>query len=363
MTFVNQKLEEMQKPEKGLAEKNEEVGTRKFRIGKVESMEGLRRRLSDRIVGQPDAVEAIVRALSIASAGLHDEHRPIASMLFVGPTGVGKTELARQLAKEISGDEDDLCRIDMNALAQEHYSASLTGAPPGYSGAKEKLSLFDRDRIEGNISKPSVVLFDEVEKAHQTVIRALLHVLDAGKLKLASGNEEIDFRNAVVIFTSNLGARSIVDSVGRLNAGRVRGNPFWNGFLRKIDRKDKEDPVIKEVKAFFDPEFFNRFDEVIRFSALDKATAQKIAEREFASLSDRLRKQDLDLQFDPRVIDFVVERGFDPAFGARNLKRVMRIDVMAPIAERIVGQGSSWDGNNTTIKLEIWSEGIQATLR
>src|SRR4051812_13392756 len=142
-------------------------------------------RLAGRILGQPDAVRAAARAVSIARAGVADPGRPLASVLLVGPTGVGKTELVRQIAAEIRSGPDDLCRIDMAALAQEHYAASFSGAPPGYAGSKESFTVFDKNKIEGDPYTPGIVLFDEVEKADPTVIRSLLHVLDTGDLRLA----------------------------------------------------------------------------------------------------------------------------------------------------------------------------------
>ncbi|BBY46642.1 hypothetical protein MARA_00720 (plasmid) [Mycolicibacterium arabiense] len=169
-------------------------------------------RLGQRILGQPDAVSAVARALSIAHAGVHDPGRPLASVLLVGPTGTGNTELVRQVAAEIPSGADDLCRIDMAVLAQEHYAASFSGAPPEYPGSKESFTLLDKDKIEGDPYTPGIVLFDEVEKADPTVIRALLHVLDSGELRLANGRERISFRNSYVFMTSNLGSRDVAEA-------------------------------------------------------------------------------------------------------------------------------------------------------
>ncbi len=195
-------------------------------------------RLGSRILGQPDALEAVTRAVAIAQAGVTDPGRPLASVLLVGPTGVGKTELVRQVAAELRSGPDDLCRIDMAALAQEHYAASFSGAPPGYAGSKESFTLFDKNKIEGDPFMPGIVLLDEIEKADPTVIRALLHVLDCGRLRLANGRETISFRNSYVFMTSNLGsrdaARSCVAATGggtarpaaRTAGGRGRRSPM-----------------------------------------------------------------------------------------------------------------------------------------
>jgi ATP-dependent Clp protease ATP-binding subunit ClpA len=168
----------------------------------------MRKRLLSHIVGQDHAIDVLLRSIAVAKAGLNDPERPPANILLLGPTGVGKTELVRQVAGLLRSAPDDLSRIDMSSLSQEHYMASLTGAPPGYAGAKENLSPLDRSKIAGNPYVPGIALFDEVEKAHRSVHRALLHVMDTGILTLASGQETISFRNTYVFMTSNLGSLS-----------------------------------------------------------------------------------------------------------------------------------------------------------
>lgn len=294
--------------------------------------------LTSRVLGQEKAVSSVVRALTIAAAGIRERDRPIASLLFVGPTGVGKTELARQLAVAVGGSPDDLCRVDMSSLAQEHYSASLTGAPPGYAGAKERYTLFDRERIEGNHSRPGIVLFDEVEKAHTTVLRTLLQILDTGVLHLNSGNDIISFRNAIIILTSNLGTEQHRSSsaIDRLLS---RCGGLTNHFTRLHSRHtagDGRDPVLSAVENFFDPELFNRFDEVIRFNALTYDVSRQIVDTELSRLQQRLAAQRIEWIPSTEIRDIIVRSGFDETYGARNLKRCLRTHLYAPVAASIV---------------------------
>jgi ATP-dependent Clp protease ATP-binding subunit ClpA len=165
--------------------------------------------LRSRITGQTAALNAVAASLAMTKAELGDPRKPLAVMLLMGPTGVGKTETVRLLAEAIHGRSDALCRIDMNTLAQEHYAASLIGAPPGYVGSKEGNTLFDREAVEGTFGKPGIVLFDELEKASEPVIRALMNIFDNGQLRLSSGTSTLDFRNSLIFMTSNVGAQSI----------------------------------------------------------------------------------------------------------------------------------------------------------
>ncbi len=282
----------------------------------------LSRRLGAAILGQPHAVEAVVRAVSIAQVGVADPGRPLSSVLLVGPTGVGKTELVRQVAAALRTGPDDLCRIDMSALAQEHYAASLSGAPPGYAGSKESFTLFDKGKIEGGPYQPGIVLFDEVEKADASVLRALLHVLDTGELRLANGQQKISFRNSYIFLTSNLGS-------GKIAAlQRSRRRRRWWGKPAASERELARDAV----ESFFDPEFFNRIDETVVFDAFDDNTAERVTRKEIGDLVHRLKARGVELEVDDSVVEFVQAKGFDPVYGARGLRRAIRTELTEPVA-------------------------------
>ncbi|MCV7170434.1 ATP-dependent Clp protease ATP-binding subunit [Mycobacterium manitobense] len=293
-------------------------------------------RLGQRIIGQPKAVSAAARALSIAHAGVADPGRPLASVLLVGPTGVGKTELVRQIAAEIRTGPDDLCRIDMAALAQEHYAASFSGAPPGYAGSKESFTLFDKNKIEGDPYTPGIVLFDEVEKADRTVIRALLHVLDSGELRLANGRDRISFRNSYVFMTSNLGSKDVAAA-----QRTSRWSPRWRRL--RVFAASPTDPVARAhglvsaaVEEFFDPEFLNRIDETVVMAPFDASTARKVTVREVGLFSARLAREHVELRVDYPVMEFLQDCGFDPIYGARGLRRTIRSHLVAPVAECVL---------------------------
>jgi ATP-dependent Clp protease ATP-binding subunit ClpA len=299
---------------------------------------GVRRR----VLGQSAAVAAVEHALVIAQAGFHDRERPLTSLLLVGPTGVGKTELVRRLAAELRGGPDDLCRVDMGQLGQEHYAATLAGAPPGYAGSRESSSLFDRAKIEGTPLTPGIVLFDEVEKAHPVVLRALLGVLDYGQLTLANGEQTISFRNAFVFLTSNLGSaevarrrsagwRRVLDSAHRTPALR---DPARRA-TRLFGRRDTA-AVQREVRRFFEPEFLNRLDDVVFFHEISSETAADIVALRLGEVISLLSRRGVELHVGDGVIDTLVHLGFDPVNGARGLSRAIRRHVLVPVAEALV---------------------------
>nr|WSY48856.1 AAA family ATPase [Streptomyces sp. NBC_00886] len=305
---------------------------------------GLRERLRARVIGQDHAVEALVRAVTIGRSGLQEPDRPIAGLLFVGPTGVGKTQLVRALAEVVRSGPEDFCRIDMSALAQEHYVASLAGAPPGYAGSKEGLTVLVPELIESDGDKPGIALFDEIEKAHPTVVRALLHVLDNGRFTLSNGTRTIDFRNCVVVMTSNLGARTI--TAHRRGGGRrwwprcpvpgPRVSELASLLVHPPTRAGggaEGDILAAALQDFFDPEFLNRFDEIVVFDGIDARTAVEIAGREVRVVIDRLRERSVRTHVTQDVIEYLACIGHDEMFGVRALKRAVRRELLTPLAD------------------------------
>jgi ATP-dependent Clp protease ATP-binding subunit ClpC len=276
--------------------------------------------LSKFVVGQDPAVQAIAKAVRRNRAGLRDPRRPIGSFVFLGPTGVGKTELARVLARFLFQDEDALIRIDMSEFMEKFNVSRLVGAPPGYVGYEEGGQLTEKVR-----RKPySVVLLDEIEKAHPDVFNILLQVLDDGQLT-DSMRRKVNFKNTVLIMTSNLGTR------------QIKGASL--GF-RKPDEgttySKMKDTVMDEVKRTFNPEFLNRIDEIIVFRALDVEDMQKIVKILLDQVGTRLKRKDISLNFTQEALDFLIEKGFDPALGARPLRRTIQRLVEDPLAELVL---------------------------
>ena len=281
--------------------------------------------LSKRVVGQGEAVQAVSKAVRRARAGLQDPNRPIGSFIFLGPTGVGKTELTKALANFLFDDETAMVRMDMSEFMEKHSVARLIGAPPGYVGYEEGGALTESVR-----RRPyQVVLFDEIEKAHPDVFNVLLQVLDDGRLTDGQGRT-VDFRNTLIIMTSNLGAEYLTNLAEGQDVDAVR------------------DQVMEVVKASFRPEFLNRVDETILFHRLRREDMGAIVDIQMARLSDLVseRKITIDLGEDAR--DWLADKGYDPAYGARPLKRVIQKFVQDPLAEKILG-GEIADGQNVKI--------------
>lgn len=278
--------------------------------------------LRKRIVGQDGVLDAIDDMLHVVKADIGNKQRPLSVMMFLGPTGVGKTETARLIAEAIQGSSDALVRIDMNTLAQEHYSAALTGAPPGYVGSKEGHSLLSVDAIAGSFSAPSIVLFDEIEKASDEVIRALMNVLDTGKLTLASGVKELDFRNSLIFMSSNIGASEVENS-------RSKRYRFWR---RHHQEKQLIDLALRKK---FDPEFINRIDAVLSFGHLQRAHLSNVLDIELAKFQQRLGKRQVELQLDAECRSYLVEK-YDARYGARHIARRLRRDLEPAVARAML---------------------------
>ena len=281
----------------------------------------LEEELHKRVVGQGEAVEAISRAIRRARAGLKDPKRPIGSFIFLGPTGVGKTELARALAEVMFGDEDAMIRIDMSEYMEKHATSRLVGAPPGYVGFDEGGQLTEKVR-----RKPySVVLLDEIEKAHPDVFNILLQVLDDGRLTDSKGRT-VDFRNTVVIMTSNVGADALKY---QKNLGFSLGDT-------NSKYKDMKSTMLEELKKAFRPEFLNRIDEMIVFHSLEKDHLKEIVSFMASALTKRLKEQDIELELTESALEKIAKEGYDPQYGARPIRRALQKNVEDRLSEELL---------------------------
>ena len=292
-----------------------------------EKLKHLEETLHKRVIGQNEAVEAVSKAIRRGRVGLKDPNRPIGSFLFLGPTGVGKTELSKALAEALFGNESAMIRVDMSEYMEPHSVAKLIGSPPGYVGYDEGGQLTEKIR-----RKPySVILFDEIEKAHPDVMNMLLQILDDGRLTDAQGRT-VNFKNTVIIMTSNVGARAITDK-------NVLG--FSNSSKDKNEEQEKEYENIKkdvmaELKKQFRPEFINRIDDIIVFHKLTDDDIGKIIEIMLKQVKERLSEQEYDVEIDKSVKDLVAKKGIDANYGARPLKRAIQSNVEDKIAEAIL---------------------------
>ena len=271
--------------------------------------------LHKRVVGQDDGVTKVTEAILRSKAGIKDPTKPIGSFLFLGPTGVGKTELAKALAENLFDDEQNMVRIDMSEYMEKHSVSRLIGAPPGYVGYEEGGQLTEAVR-----RKPySVVLFDEVEKAHPDVFNVLLQVLDDGRITDSQGRT-VDFKNTILIMTSNIGSAYLLDGIEE------------DGSIRQ----DAQDKVMEQLRASFRPEFLNRLDEIIMFKPLTKDNIGSIVDLMMKDLNQRLADQEITLELDPSAKDYIIDGGYDPVYGARPLKRYLQKNVETLAAKLIL---------------------------
>jgi ATP-dependent Clp protease ATP-binding subunit ClpB len=293
--------------------------------GEKEKLLRMEEQIGTRVVGQAEAVKAVSTAVRRARAGLQDPNRPIGSFMFLGPTGVGKTELTKALAAFLFDDESALLRIDMSEYMEKHSVARLIGAPPGYVGYEEGGALTEAVR-----RRPyQVILFDEIEKAHPDVFNVLLQVLDDGRLTDGQGHT-VDFRNTLIVMTSNLGAELLVNQPEGQDTEAVR------------------DQVMAIVRASFRPEFLNRVDEIILFHRLQKSEMARIVDIQMERLAHLLEERKITIKLEPSARDWLAEKGWEPAYGARPLKRVIQKSVQDPLAELILS-GRIKDGEKVVI--------------
>jgi len=294
--------------------------------------------LTREVIGQDEAIKAVSNAIRRSRAGINEEKRPIGSFLFVGPTGVGKTELAKAMARFIFDDENSLIRIDMSEFMEKHSVAKLIGSPPGYVGHDDGGQLTDRVRRHPY----SVVLFDEIEKAHPDTFNMLLQILDDGRLTDSKGRT-VNFKNTIIIMTSNLGNEVIKQYTIGFNAGETDNKKDW----RQDEMKDKIDKILRD---HFKLEFLNRIDEIVLFKSLSKAALENIVDLELAKVERRLHNKNITLKISAKVKKMLAEKGYDPTYGARPLKRVIQTILLDELALEII-EGKIKEGDK--VKIEV----------
>ena len=303
-----------------------------------------------RVIGQDEAVEAVAKAIKRGRVGLKDPNRPIGSFLFLGPTGVGKTELAKAISENLFGDENAIIRVDMSEYMESHSTSKMIGSPPGYVGFDDAGGLTEKIR-----RKPySVILFDEIEKAHPDVLNMLLQILDDGRLTDSHGRT-VNFKNCVIIMTSNIGARLITD---KKTLGFSGGEEKIQAEKKEYEETKKE--VIAEVKKTFRPEFINRIDEIIVFHKLTEKELIQIVDIMLEKIKTRLLEKDIKIEVDKSAKDLVIKRGTDTNYGARPLRRAIQTIIEDKLAEEIL------DGNlkaGDTAKLTAKDDTIQVKIK
>ena len=290
----------------------------------------MEKRLGARVIGQKDAVVAVANAVRRARAGLQDENRPIGSFLFLGPTGVGKTELSKALAEFLFDDEGAMVRIDMSEYMEKHSVARLIGAPPGYVGYEEGGQLSEHVRRHPY----SVVLFDEIEKAHPDIFNVLLQVLDDGRVTDGQGRT-VDFRNTVLIMTSNIGSQFIME---------------------EENAEQREAKVTEALRGHFRPEFLNRIDETVIFDRLQREELTEIVALQLERVRKRLAKQGIGLKLSDEATEYIANQGYDPVYGARPLKRAIQKHLLDPLSLEVL-EGKFKDGD--VIQVEESDGGVK----
>jgi len=292
--------------------------------GEKQKLIHMEERIKERVIGQEEAIRAVANAVRRARSGLQDPNRPIGSFIFMGPTGVGKTELAKALAEFLFDDEQAMIRVDMSEYMEKHSVSRLIGSPPGYVGYEEGGYLTEAVR-----RRPySVVLFDEIEKAHPEVFNALLQILDDGRMTDGQGRT-VDFKNTLVIMTSNIGSQVIQDLTERERGEMVRR-------------------VMEALRAHFKPEFLNRIDDIIIFHALTRDQIKAIVDIQIRVLQKRLAEKDLEIELTDQARELIAQEGFDPIYGARPLKRVLQHRLQDALALKLL-EGEFGEGEKIVV--------------
>jgi len=284
--------------------------------------------LRSRIIGQPEVIEQLENMLITLKADFSDPNQPLAVVLLTGPTGVGKTETVRVICEAIYQNADALCRIDMNTLAQEHYSAALLGAPPGYVGSKEGHTLLDQEKIKGSFSKPGIVLLDEIEKADKQVCRSIMNILDTGKLSLTSGQREIDFTNSIIFMTSNIGG----------NYSEIKPSIFTKIYntIKNIKPKNTYNLDLS-LRNHFDAEFINRINYILQYSLLTKEHITQLIEVEIERLNSRLKRKFCSISITSKCKKKLAEY-YDEKYGVRDIKRILKQKIEPLLARHILNK-------------------------
>jgi ATP-dependent Clp protease ATP-binding subunit ClpC len=312
------------------------IPVNKMSVDDAKALINLDKELIGKVIGQDSAVVKIAKAIKRNRLGIKDPNRPIGSFVFLGSTGVGKTHLAKQLAKEMFGSEDSLIRVDMSEYQEKHTVSKLVGAPPGYVGYEEGGQLTEKVK-----NKPySVILFDEVEKAHKDVFTVLLQILDDGHVTDSLGRK-INFKNTLIILTSNLGVKKLQDFGTGIG---FSSNTYSN-------EEAKKQVLMKEMKNFFSPEFLNRIDDTIVFNSLNQEDIKKITEIELKKLVVRLEDMKYKISYNETLVDYLAKIGFDELYGARPLKRAIQDKVEDLLSEEVL-TGKMVEGKSYLIKVE-----------
>ena len=315
-----------------------------------EKLKKLEQMLHARVIGQDEAVHAVAQAIKRGRVGLKDPKRPIGSFMFLGPTGVGKTELSKALAEVVFGSEQNLIRVDMSEYMEKYSVSKMIGSPPGYVGYDEGGQLSEKVRR----NPYSVILFDEIEKAHPDVLNILLQVLDDGHITDSQGRK-VSFKNTIIIMTSNVGAEQIV-------------SPKKLGFDSSVDQRDRDytymkTKVLEELKRLFKPEFLNRIDEIIVFRPISKENMAQILEIMLKNLYQRAKgEMNLGISLDKKAKSFLIEKGYDPKFGARPLKRTIQTEVEDILSEAIL-EGEVHPGEKVNLRVDKNGEALRAAVR